>query len=153
MKKVYSKKILISWESFCKNYECEYTFDEENGKLYFKIYSDVLSQELECMVQIDSKNYKLFIKMPVSFDESKLDVVEDYILLSNGNPIFSHFSIDYDTNIVYGVNGVFCGGQVVHSTSIEEILYITKGNVEYFYKGLKTLIEKDISAEEAYAIR
>ena len=146
----YSWKLVDDWLSLLKAFRYKFEFTNWNGKLYFKLYSNYLSQEIDYIVRFDYNNYCAYAKLPLSFDESKLDEISSYIFMVNDNPMFAHFTLDYDKREIFCVHGACCRGQSPGWNSIRITIKSIESFLDSFYDGLVNIVERNISAEDAY---
>ena len=149
----YSWNIVDDWLSLLKTFRYKFEFTKWNRKLYFNLYSDHLSQEIDYIVRFDHNNYCVYAKLPLSFDESKLDEISSYIFMVNDNPMFAHFTLDYDKREIFCVQGTCCRGQSPGWDSIKITIKRIESFIRSFYDGLANIIENDMSAEDAYESR
>ena len=149
----YSWKIVDDWLCLLKTFRYKFEFTKWNEKLYFKLYSNYLSQEIDYTVRFDNDNYCAYAKLPLIFDESKLDEISSYIFMANDNPMFAHFTLDYDKREIFCVHGACCRGQSPMWDSIKITIESIESFIRSFYDGLVNIIENDMSVEDAYESR
>ena len=142
--------VFKAWIEYIDDMGCDYTVSKRMDTLSFPEYFPPLKKKLEYEVRVDEQNYCLYVKMPVKVDRERLDEVSEYILKTNGNPMFAHFVLDYDKGEVFCVHGVFCEGKIPGYDNMLSAHVAVKEYTNTFGKGIVMVAEKNVSAGDAY---
>lgn len=145
--RAYSRDVFNSCVSYLNDQDYSYIPDEESGVISF-----IVKEVFDFLLEIDEKNFVLSIKLPIRFDESKCDDISSYIFYANANPMFAHFTMDYDTRVIYCIYSVFCNGDEFEANVMDDAIDSITACIKAFYTGFIGIIENNTSAKEAYEL-
>lgn len=145
-------KILNTWIKVLDNNKIKYVLNEENATIRFNSsdISDFSKYKPEIIIKAEDKSYCAYAELPVIITEETLDGISSYVFKVNKNPLCAHFTLDLDSKSVFCTHGTFCGTDIPDKTVIATSLGCIGAFLDEFYKGLKSIAEKNISAEVAY---
>ena len=141
--------ILKGWTNYLNKNQYNFSVDKKGEVISFQGIHNYVDGVCSYEVKVGDNNYRTYVELPVKVEESNLNQILDYIFLANANPMFAHFTYDYETNNVFCVHSSFCDS-VPDDETIKISINSADAFLRAFYHGLKSVAEESLSAKEAY---